>query len=194
MKKTHAGTSPNLATIAAISDEDQQLVNVVVETPKGGRTKFKYDETLAVFEVARLLPKGMVFPFDFGFVPQTKADDGDPLDVLILMEEPMFPGCLLKARIVGVLEAEQTEEGETRRNDRIIAVGSGSIDFAEVKNIEDLPRTSLEQIEEFFITYNRQCGKEMRFLDRKGPSAAWKRLDRSFGLRKAAAGLRKAAA
>ncbi len=187
MKKAHASASPNLAKIAAVSDEDQQLVNVVVETPKGGRTKFKYDEELAVFEVARLLPKGMVFPFDFGFVPQTKADDGDPLDVLILMEEPMFPGCLLKARIIGVLEAEQTEEGETHRNDRIIAVGASSIDFADVKNIEDLPRTSLEQIEEFFITYNRQFGKEMRFLDRKGPSAAWKRLGRSLGTRKAAA-------
>ena len=187
MKKAHANTSPNLAKIAAVSDEDQQLVNVVVETPKGGRTKFKYDENLAVFEVSRLLPKGMVFPFDFGFVPQTKADDGDPLDVLILMEEPMFPGCLLKARIIGVLEAEQTENGEIRRNDRIIAVGDSSMDFAQVKHIDDLPRTSLEQIEEFFITYNRQFGKEMRFLDRKGPSAAWKRLDRSLGSRKAAA-------
>ncbi len=188
MKKAHNATSPNLTKIAAVSDEDQQLVNVVIETPKGGRTKFKYDENLAVFEVSKLLPKGMVFPFDFGFIPQTKADDGDPLDVLVLMEEPMFPGCLLKARIIGVLEAEQTENGETKRNDRIIAVGESSIDFADIKHIEDLPKTSLEQIEEFFITYNRQFGKEMRFLDRKGPSAAWKRLARSLG------GARKAAA
>ncbi len=188
MKKGHTNsTSPNLTRIASISDEEQQLVNIVVETPKGGRTKFKYDEELAVFEVSKLLPKGMVFPFDFGFVPQTKADDGDPLDVLILMEEPMFPGCLLRGRIIGVLEAEQTENGETHRNDRIIAVSDTSIDFADVKHIENLPKTSLEQIEEFFITYNRQFGKEMRFLDRKGPSAAWKRLERSLGGSKKAA-------
>jgi inorganic pyrophosphatase len=175
-----------VSKITPISNEEQQLVNVIVETPKGGRIKFKYDEQLNVFEMSRLLPKGMVFPYDFGFFPKTKADDGDPLDVLLLMDEPAFPGCLVKARIVGVLEAEQTEEGDTHRNDRILAVAETSIDFAEVKHIEDLPKTSLEQIEEFFITYNRQFGKEIRFLDRKGPSVAWSRLNRSMGMRKAA--------
>lgn len=185
MKKNQS--APNLTLIDPIADQENQLVNIVVETPKGGRIKFKYDEHFGVFEVARLLPKGMVFPFDFGFVPQTKADDGDPLDVLVLMDEPVFPGCLVKGRIIGVLEAEQTEDGDTHRNDRIIAVANSSADFAEVTHIEHLPKTSLEQIEEFFITYNRQFGKEMRFLDRKGPASAWKRLTRSLGSKRAAA-------
>lgn len=187
MRKRQALHTPNLINLVPISDEEAQIVNVVVETPKGGRIKFKYDEELGVFEISRLLPKGMVFPFDFGFVPQTKADDGDPLDVLVLMDEPAFPGCVVKSRIVGVLEAEQTEDSDTHRNDRVIAVAESSIDFAEIKQLEDLPKSSLEQIEEFFVTYSRQFGKELRFLDRKGPSLAWRRLSRSLQTGKAAA-------
>lgn len=188
MKKVQTSVrNSSVAKIAPISDEENQLLNIIIETPKGGRIKFKYDEQSGIFAISRLLPKGMVFPFDFGFVPQTRAEDGDPLDVLVLMEEPMFSGCLVEARVIGVLEAEQSENGETHRNDRIIAVAQTSIDFIEISHIEDLPKTSLEQIEEFFITYNRQFGKEFRFLDRKGPSAAWARLYRALGVKKAAA-------
>jgi inorganic pyrophosphatase len=176
--------SPNLAKLEPLSTKDQHLVNVVVETPKGGRIKFKYEEDGGYFEVSRLLPKGMVFPFDFGFVPQTKAQDGDPIDVLVLMDEPAFSGCIVKSRLVGILEAEQTEDDDTHRNDRIVAVADTSIDFADVKTIDDLPGSTLEQIEHFFVSYNRQFGKEFRFIDRKGPAAAWNALQKS--LRKAA--------
>jgi inorganic pyrophosphatase len=85
-------------------------VKVIIETPKGSRNKFKYDPALRMFKLSKVLPEGMVFPYDFGFVPSTKGDDGDPVDVLVLMDEPTFPGCLLECRLVGVLEAGQEEK------------------------------------------------------------------------------------
>jgi inorganic pyrophosphatase len=78
-------------------------LRVVIETPKGSRNKYAFNPDLGVFELRKVLPAGMVFPYDFGFVPRTRAGDGDPLDVLVLMDEPAFPGCVLGCRLVGVI-------------------------------------------------------------------------------------------
>src|SRR5262245_29594058 len=99
-----------------------EYVNVIVETPKGSHTKFKYDEEHGLFMFDKTLPIGQTFPFDFGFLPSTRGDDGDPLDVLVLTDEPTFVGCLIHGKLLGVIEAEQTENGKTERNDRLIAV------------------------------------------------------------------------
>src|SRR4051812_26311118 len=99
-------------------DRDE-LLNVIVETPKGCRNKFKFDEELRCFKLSKVLPAGATFPFDFGFLPHTLADDGDPIDVLLLMDEQAFPGCLVKARLVGVIEAEQGKDKKATRNDRL---------------------------------------------------------------------------
>src|SRR5215213_9695961 len=110
--------------LRAYADEGGEL-HVIIETPKGSRNKFNYDEGLGVFRLGGVLPAGAVFPFDFGFVPSTLGGDGDPLDVLLLMDEPAFPGCLVEARLLGVVEAEQTERGgERTRNDRLVAVAA----------------------------------------------------------------------
>src|SRR4030095_8345221 len=100
----------------------EDSVRVIIETPKGSRNKFKYDPVSRMFKLSKVLPEGMVFPYDFGFVPLTKGDDGDRLDVLVLMDEPTFPGCLLECKLVGVLEAEQEEKKKKKRNPRLIAV------------------------------------------------------------------------
>ena len=102
-------------------------MKVIIETPKGSRNKFKYDPDLRMFKLSKVLPEGMVFPYDFGFVPSTKGEDGDPVDVLVLMDEPTFPGCLLECRLVGVLEAEQEEEKKKKQNPRLIAVAKQSL-------------------------------------------------------------------
>ena len=95
------------------------VTNIVIEVPKGSRNKYVYDDALGLFRLKKILPAGAVFPFDFGFIPSTIGGDGDPLDVLVLMDEPAFPGCLVPARIVGVIEADQTErDGTIHRNDR----------------------------------------------------------------------------
>ena len=89
-----------------------QNLNVIIETPKGCRNKYAYDKNHRVFVLKTVLPNGMVFPFDFGSIPGTEAEDGDPLDILILMDEPAFTGCLIEARLIGVIEATQTEKGK----------------------------------------------------------------------------------
>src|SRR5436305_1557976 len=101
-------------------NRNKKCVQVVIETPKGSRVKYAFDRDSGLFQLKRALPEGMVFPFNFGFIPSTLASDGDPLDILILNEEPLVPGCLLEARLVAAIKAKQTEEGKTTRNDRLI--------------------------------------------------------------------------
>jgi inorganic pyrophosphatase len=88
------------------------------DSESGCRNKLKYDPDQQLFGLNKVLPSGMAFPYDFGFIPSTAGDDGDPLDVLVLMDEPVPAGCKVLCRLVGVIEGEQTSDGETERNDR----------------------------------------------------------------------------
>src|SRR5204863_9093387 len=132
-------------------DRKSGELNVIIETPRGSRNKYSYDEKRKVFRLGAVLPAGAVFPFDFGFIPQTIGSDGDPLDVLALMDEPAFCGCLVPARLVGVIEANQTEDGETARNERLIAVASDASNHEDLRSIKDLNRHLLEDIDQFFV-------------------------------------------
>jgi inorganic pyrophosphatase len=133
----------------------ENAIGVVIETPKGSRNKFKYDVNSRRLKLSKVLPEGMVFPFDFGFVPSTKGADGDPLDVLVLMDDPAFPGCLVECRLVGMLEAEQTKGQRKIRNDRLIAVANQSLRYSDIHHLRDLNRTLVKQIEAFFINYQK---------------------------------------
>jgi inorganic pyrophosphatase len=160
----------NLIELDAFDDED---LNVIIETPKGSRNKFNYDDKLQLFKLGGVLPSGAVFPFDFGFVPSTVGGDGDPLDVLVLMDEPAFPGCLVRVRLLGVVEAEQTErDGETTRNDRLIGVAAESRLHRHVRTLKSLNADLLDEIEHFFVSYNVAKGKEFKPLGRFGPERA----------------------
>jgi inorganic pyrophosphatase len=160
-------------------DRDSGDLNVVIDTPKGNRNKFAWDEKRQLFELSGVLPAGAVFPYDFGFIPHTRGGDGDPLDVLVLMDEPAFTGCLVHARLLGVIEAEQTEKGDTNRNDRLIAVASKSRTNSDLKSLDDLNPELLEEIEHFFISYNTIKGKKFKPLGRFGPERAKKLVKRS---------------
>src|SRR6266853_2076065 len=94
---------------------DESTIHVVIETPKGCQNKYKFDSNLRSFRLNRVLPDGMVYPYDFGFVPSSLADDGDPADVLLLMDAPAFPGCVVESRLIGVIEGEQDENGKKER-------------------------------------------------------------------------------
>src|ERR1700760_3122655 len=126
------------------------FVQVIIETPAGSRNKFAYDPDQGIFALKKVLPAGMVFPYDFGFVPQTIAPDGDPLDVLLLMDEPAFPGCAVRARLIGVIEGEQLDGKEKIRNDRLVAVAEANHMYANVKNLNDLPGKWVKELEIFF--------------------------------------------
>ena len=153
-------------------DPPSKHLNVVVDTPKGSAIKFKYDRSHYRYKISHLLPPGTVFPFDFGSIPSTLAEDGDPLDVLILMEEGSFAGCLVQVRLVGVLEAEQTEEGKTQRNDRLIGVAVASRVYETTRTLKDLPLRRLTEIEHYFVSYNQERGRKFRVLGRLGPTRA----------------------
>lgn len=158
-------------------DDKKQLLRVVIETPKRSRNKFAFNPDLRAFELKKVLPAGMTFPYDFGFVPSTKADDGDPVDVLVLMDEPAFPGCVLMCRPIGVIEGEQGEnkgKKKTERNDRIVAVEQDAHSFADIKTIDDLGKEFEKELEEFFVNYHKLSGKQFRVLGVKGIDQARK--------------------
>jgi inorganic pyrophosphatase len=144
----------------------------IIETPKGRRNKFKYDTESGLFTLSHLLPEGMYFPFDFGFVPSTLSDDGDPLDVLVLMDEPAHVGCLLDVRIIGVIEARQTAEGKAEDNHRLLGVALASQSHSGLRNISALEKRQLDQIEQFFISYNQLRGRKFQVKGRGGPQRA----------------------
>ena len=153
-------------------DKGTGHVNAIIETPKGSRNKFKYDEKIGIFRLGGTLPVGATFPFDFGYIPSTKGGDGDPLDILILMDDPAFVGCLVPAKLIGVIEAEQTEDQETTRNDRLIAVAADSRNHSHVRFLGDLNDNLVHEIEQFFASYNKTKGKKFELLGRFGPERA----------------------
>ncbi len=106
----------------------------------------------------------MVFLFDFGFIPDTKGEDGDPLDIVIMSELKSFPGCAMDCRIIGCIAAEQTEKGNTVRNDRFIAIAEPSQIFVDVRTLDDLPKNIIKQLQNFFINYNEAAGKKFKPL------------------------------
>jgi inorganic pyrophosphatase len=153
-------------------DGKNMQCRAIIETPKNRRNKFDYDPESNLFELGGLLPEGMMFPFDFGFIPSTLADDGDPLDVMVLMDEPAHVGCLLHVRIIGVIEAEQAEDGKMEKNSRLLAVSIHSYSHENVTSIKQLAPSMLKQVEEFFISYNRLHGKKFKVTGRGGPKRA----------------------
>jgi inorganic pyrophosphatase len=158
-------------------DPDSGRLNVVVDTPKGSRNKYKFDEEHGQWRLSKVLPLGLCFPYDFGFVPSTRGEDGDPVDVLLLTDEPAFPGCVVPARLIGVLEAEQTEDGKTVRNDRLIAVVETPYNPAKFHSLEELRAPQLEEIEHFFVSYNQVEGRQFRPLARRGADHAQQLLE-----------------
>ncbi|MDQ1559727.1 MAG: inorganic pyrophosphatase [Pyrinomonadaceae bacterium] len=168
-------------------------LRVIIETPQGSRNKFDYDAELGLFKLGGVLPAGAVFPFDFGFVPSTLGGDGDPLDVLVLMDEAAFAGCLVEARLIGVIEAKQTErDGETTRNDRLVAVASSARNHRDVRSLAQLSENLLDEIEHFFVSYNEMKGKRFEPLGRFGAERAGRVVEE--GARRFRAGRGKAGA
>jgi inorganic pyrophosphatase len=147
-------------------------LQVIIETPRLSRNKFAFDPDQHIFALKKALPAGMVFPYDFGFLPRTIADDGDPIDVLLLMDEPAFPGVLVPSRLIGVIEGEQMDGKKPIRNDRLLAVADASHQYANIKRLEDLPKQFLKEVEVFFVNYHDLEGKKYKLLGTKGADAA----------------------
>jgi inorganic pyrophosphatase len=161
--------------LPAFKGGDADKLVVIIETPKGSRNKYAFDPKERIFALKKVLPAGMGFPYDFGFVPSTLGGDGDPLDVLVLMDEPAFPGVRVTCRPIGVIQGEQQDnqaKGPKERNDRLLCVEKGNHSYAHVKHIDDMGPQFEKELEEFFVNYHRLSGKQFRILGLKGPSSA----------------------
>lgn len=163
-------TAPPLSRLPTFGEDGH--VHIVVETPKGSPNKYAYVETLGAFLFKMVLPEGMSLPYDFGMIPSTKGTDGDPLDILVVMDAPVIPGCVLEARLLGVIEAEQRErDGTWERNDRLVGVAVKARTHAHVQTLGDLRPGMLDEVEAFFAQYNQLADKDFKVL-RRGDAAA----------------------
>lgn len=155
-----------------------QPITAIVETPKGSAQKYNWDEDLRLFKLGKILPAGLVFPFDFGFIPGTKGEDGDPLDIIIISELKSFTGCCIDCRIIGAITASQTErDGKTVRNDRFLAVPEVSQLFKDVQAVAGLPEDIIKQVEAFFKNYNEQAGKVFEPLGQIDATEAYRLIE-----------------
>jgi inorganic pyrophosphatase len=130
-------------------DSDSRTVDAIVEIPRGSRNKYEFDPVTGAIHLDRVLFSSVHYPGDYGFIPGTECADGDPLDVLILVEEPTFPGCRVQVRPIGVL-LMQDEKGV---DEKILGVPVADPRFAEVHDLADLPQHWLAEVENFFQTY-----------------------------------------
>jgi inorganic pyrophosphatase len=153
-------------------DPETGTVNAIIDTPKGSRNKYKYDPKRGLFRLTSVLPAGAAFPHNFGYLPSTLAEDGDPLDILVLMDDAAFVGCLVSVRLIGVIEAEQSEGGKTTRNDRLLGIAAEGHLYRDLHTPEDLTPGLLHEIEHFFVSYNQSRGREFRVLGHSGPEQA----------------------
>jgi inorganic pyrophosphatase len=164
----------DLTTLPHQLDDKTCVCRAIIETPRGFRNKFDYDPDSGLFMLGGLLPEGMMFPFDFGFIPSTLGEDGDPLDIMVLMDAPAHVGCLMEVRIIGIITAEQVEHGKSETNDRLLGVAVHSYDHEDLESISDMSETLLKQVEEFFVSYNKQRGKKFTITGTGGPKKAMK--------------------
>lgn len=140
-------------------------INVIIETPKNSSCKFTFEPDTQLYKINKVLPEGLKFPLHFGFIPNTKGEDGDPLDALVLMEGVSYPGSVLECKIVGAIKATQTErDKKSFRNDRIITVAEISQRYAKIRSLNDLDKYLVKEVTNFFISYNEMAGKKFKPL------------------------------
>src|SRR4051812_30213693 len=152
----------------------------VIETPKDSQAKYAYDEKSGRFKFKKLLPPGMVFPFDFGFIEGTKGEDDAPLDIIVIAEFDNFSGSELDCRVIGAFKAKQKDDDGLIRNDRFIAIPAASVLYEKINTIYQLPSTMLEQLEQFFINYNKAEGKKFKVLQKINASKACTIIDENY--------------
>jgi inorganic pyrophosphatase len=163
---------PNLAKLPTWADRTH--VYTVVETPRGSRAKLEFDPKLGVFTLSKPLLAGLTYPYDWGFIPSTKAEDGDPLDVLIVHDTATYPGLVMSCTPIGVLEVVQIEKGKKTRNDRVFAVPDRAPFEGDLQDIRRLPRRAVEELEKFFQATDALEVKRLEFLGWRGPGQARK--------------------
>jgi len=159
----------------SVSTQDRGTVLAFIEIPQGSRNKYEYDEERKVFFLDRVLFHSVHYPADYGWVPDTLAPDGDHLDVLVLMQEPTFPGCMIETRPLGGLDMHDEKGSDFK----LLAVPVGDPRFDHVSSLEDLGTHWLREIETFFATYKLLESKHTEIGGWQGVDIAWQMIDES---------------
>jgi inorganic pyrophosphatase len=164
----------NLAAIPAFVSGD--IFRVVVEAPRGSNVKLKYEPQWETMTLSRPLPTGVVFPFDWGFVPSTQNADGDPVDAMVLWDVASYPGVVLECRAIGVLQVEQNrvnhDSSERVRNDRIVSIPVEARREHDLKDVSALPVRVRQELEQFALTATALEGKALQIIGwGDGPAA-----------------------
>jgi inorganic pyrophosphatase len=147
-------------------------VHAAVETPRGARAKLKYEPELGAFVLSKSLMLGLTYPYDWGFIPSTLADDGDPLDVMIMHEAATSPGLILRCNVIGALLTVQSDKGKKERNDRLLAVPMHSHLERHLNDARRLPNETCEELEKFFVATDELEEKKLKFEGWVGPKHA----------------------
>ena len=144
------------------SPERDHLVNIIVETPRGTRNKYAFDVEIGLFQLQKTIPEGLQWPYDYGFIPGTLGEDGDPLDVLFLSDEPTFPGCYAQGRLLGVIRIEKNK----KQNDRLLACAKRnagvSLSTDPYEKVDDLPKPMLDSLCRFLVEYAEAAGADVQ--------------------------------
>ena len=140
------------------------VLNVVVESPRGSQVKLKYDPELGAMKLSRPLPLGVVFPCEFGFIPRTRAADGDPLDAVVLLDVPTFPGVVLQCRPIAIVRISQKGNGDRARNDRVVCIPIEDRRRSHVNEASDLSKREREELDAFFEAAAALEGKDLELL------------------------------
>jgi inorganic pyrophosphatase len=160
--------------------DDDGALHVVVESPRGSRVKLKYEARYGVFMLSRPLILGVVYPFDWGFVPSTRAADGDPLDAMVLSEAATYPGVLLACRAIGVVRITQKGDKGRERNDRVVAVPVKAPRTDGIEDARQLQERVRREIAQFFLTAVALTDKQVMLEGWDGPEAAEKLVEESL--------------
>ena len=162
--------------------DDAGKLLCVVESPRGATAKFKYDPALKVFTLNRALILGITYPYDWGFIPSTMADDGDPLDVMIFHDVPTFPGVVMACDAIGALLVTQKKSGDAtarESNHRVFAVPAGSEREHVHKDARELPKRVRKELEKFFVAAGALANKDLEIVDWVGPGEAAELIEES---------------
>ncbi|MCE5213097.1 MAG: inorganic diphosphatase [Methanobacterium sp.] len=155
-----------------------EVVYAVVEIPKGSRNKYEYDKDMEAFALDRVLYSPFHYPAEYGIIPQSLWDDGDPMDILVLMDEATFPGCVIETRPIGIMR--MIDGGDS--DDKVLGVPLNDPRFEEIKDIQDVPPSFLKEIEHFFQDYKKLEGKTTEVLGWDNASEALKAIEHSMKL------------
>lgn len=161
-------------------------IEVVVEIPSGSRNKYEYDHERQVFVLDRVLYSSVHYPCDYGFIPGSLADDGDPLDVLVIIAEPTFPGCVVRARPIGVLDMSD----EKGHDYKILAVAHDDPRWEATHALADISPHRLREIENFFDTYKALEHRETKIDGWLAAADAWRIIDAAMAAGSAAPEMR----